>query len=231
MDYGEAIEVLERANEKFEFPVNWGIDLQSEHERYLTEKYAKKPVIVTNYPKDIKAFYMRVNDDGRTVAAMDVLAPGIGDIGGSQREERLEVLDRNMAERGIDKSTRSTTPGTATCAATAWCRTPASASASSAPSPTSLASPTFATQSPSRAPPATRGTDAHTLTLASPRVGLAASRMGAISPAGRRTFAVNGMATLFASFSRTRPAASVRYSSRRGTWRSSIPSTVSPIRP
>jgi asparaginyl-tRNA synthetase len=89
MDYGEAIEVLERANEKFEFPVKWGIDLQSEHERYLTEKHTKKPVIVMNYPKDIKAFYMRVNDDGRTVAAMDVLAPGIGQIiGGSQREER-----------------------------------------------------------------------------------------------------------------------------------------------
>ena len=104
MDYGEAIEVLERANEKFEFPVKWGVDLQSEHERYLTEKYAKKPVIVMNYPKAIKAFYMRVNDDGRTVAAMDVLAPGIGEIiGGSQREERLEVLDRSMAERGIDQ--------------------------------------------------------------------------------------------------------------------------------
>jgi len=104
MDYGEAIQVLERANEKFEFPVKWGIDLQSEHERYLTEKYAKKPVIVMNYPKAIKAFYMRLNDDGRTVAAMDVLAPGIGEIiGGSQREERLEVLDQTMAERGIDK--------------------------------------------------------------------------------------------------------------------------------
>ncbi len=103
MDYGEAIGVLERANEKFEFPVGWGIDLQSEHERYLTEKHAKKPVIVMNYPKDIKAFYMRVNDDGRTVAAMDVLAPGIGEIiGGSQREERLAVLDARMAERGID---------------------------------------------------------------------------------------------------------------------------------
>ena len=104
MDYGEAIQVLERANEKFEFPVKWGIDLQSEHERYLTEKYAKKPVVVMNYPKAIKAFYMRVNDDGRTVAAMDVLAPGIGEIiGGSQREERLDVLDRDMAERGIDR--------------------------------------------------------------------------------------------------------------------------------
>jgi asparaginyl-tRNA synthetase len=104
MDYGEAIRVLERANAKFEFPVGWGIDLQSEHERYLTEKHAGKPVIVVNYPKDIKAFYMRLNDDGRTVAAMDVLAPGIGEIiGGSQREERLEVLDARMAERGIDR--------------------------------------------------------------------------------------------------------------------------------
>jgi asparaginyl-tRNA synthetase len=104
MEYGEAIRVLERAKEKFEFPVKWGIDLQSEHERYLTEKHAKKPVIVTNYPMDIKAFYMRVNDDGRTVAAMDVLAPGIGEIiGGSQREERLDVLDARMIERGIDK--------------------------------------------------------------------------------------------------------------------------------
>jgi asparaginyl-tRNA synthetase len=106
MDYGEAIAVLEKAQgkgEKFDFPVKWGIDLQSEHERYLTEKHAKKPVIVMNYPKDIKAFYMRVNDDGRTVAAMDVLAPGIGEIiGGSQREERLEVLDARMAEMGLD---------------------------------------------------------------------------------------------------------------------------------
>ena len=104
MDYGEAVAVLERSKERFEFPVKWGMDLQSEHERYLTEKYAKKPVVVMNYPKDIKAFYMRVNDGGRTVAAMDVLAPGIGEIiGGSQREERLDVLDARMAERGIDK--------------------------------------------------------------------------------------------------------------------------------
>jgi len=104
MDYGEAISVLERAKEKFEFPVKWGVDLQSEHERYLTEKHAKRPVIVMNYPKAIKAFYMRVNDDGKTVAAMDVLAPGIGEIiGGSQREERLEVLDARMDEIGIDK--------------------------------------------------------------------------------------------------------------------------------
>jgi aspartyl/asparaginyl-tRNA synthetase len=94
----------ERAKEKFEFQVKWGIDLQSEHERFLTEKHAKKPVIVMNYPKDIKAFYMRINDDGRTAVAMEVLAPGIGEIiGGSQREEGLEVLDRSMAERGIDQ--------------------------------------------------------------------------------------------------------------------------------
>ena len=104
MDYNEAISVLERANKKFEFPVKWGMDLQSEHERYLTERHFKRPVIVMNYPKDIKAFYMRVNDDGRTVAAMDVLAPGIGEIiGGSQREERLDVLDNRMEEHGIDK--------------------------------------------------------------------------------------------------------------------------------
>jgi asparaginyl-tRNA synthetase len=79
MDYSEAISVLERAKEKFEFPVKWGIDLQSEHERYLTEKHVKRPVIVLNYPKEIKAYYMRVNDGGRTVAAMGVLAPGIGE--------------------------------------------------------------------------------------------------------------------------------------------------------
>ncbi len=104
MDYGEAIGVLGRANQKFEFPVKWGIDLQSEHERYLSERYAKKPVIVMNYPKEIKAFYMRLNNDERTVAAMDVLAPGIGEIiGGSQREERLDVLDARMAECHIDK--------------------------------------------------------------------------------------------------------------------------------
>jgi asparaginyl-tRNA synthetase len=104
MNYGEAVEILERANEKFEFPVKWGVDLQSEHERYLTEKHVKKPVILMNYPKEIKAFYMRLNDDGRTVAAMDVLAPGIGEIiGGSQREERLDVLDARMTELAIDK--------------------------------------------------------------------------------------------------------------------------------
>src|SRR3954466_13692831 len=101
---GEAIKVLESARAKFEFPVQWGMDLQSEHERYLTEQHAKKPVIVMNYPRAIKAFYMRVNDDGRTVAAMDVLAPGIGEIiGGSQREERLSVLDARMEELKIHK--------------------------------------------------------------------------------------------------------------------------------
>ena len=105
MDYGEAVAILENAKEKFEFPVKWGTDLQSEHERYLTEKHVKKPVIVMNYPKVIKAFYMRVNDDGKTVAAMDVLAPGIGEIiGGSQREERLDILDARMSAAGLDKA-------------------------------------------------------------------------------------------------------------------------------
>jgi asparaginyl-tRNA synthetase len=104
MDYTEAIHILEQAKQKFEFPVSWGIDLQSEHERYLTEKHAGRPVILMNYPKEIKAFYMRVNDDGKTVAAMDVLAPGIGEIiGGSQREERLGMLDARMTEAGLDK--------------------------------------------------------------------------------------------------------------------------------
>jgi asparaginyl-tRNA synthetase len=102
MDYGEAVRALERSGKPFEFPVSWGMDLQSEHERYLTEEFARRPVVVVNYPKEIKAFYMRLNDDGRTVAAMDVLAPGIGEIiGGSQREERLEVLDRRLSELGL----------------------------------------------------------------------------------------------------------------------------------
>ena len=103
MDYAEAVRILENSGQKFEFPVKWGIDLQSEHERYLTEKHVGKPVVLMNYPKGIKAFYMRLNDDGETVAAMDVLAPGIGEIiGGSQREERLDVLDARIAECGID---------------------------------------------------------------------------------------------------------------------------------
>jgi asparaginyl-tRNA synthetase len=99
MDYSEAIDILKASKQSFEFPVAWGLDLASEHERYLTEKHVGRPVVVMNYPKDIKAFYMRLNDDGKTVAAMDVLAPGIGEIiGGSQREERLDVLDSRMDE-------------------------------------------------------------------------------------------------------------------------------------
>ena len=106
IEYTDAIAILERAaqKEKFEFPVSWGIDLQSEHERYLSEKHVGRPVVVTNYPKDIKAFYMRLNDDGRTVAAMDVLAPGIGEIiGGAQREERLDVLDARLDAQDLPK--------------------------------------------------------------------------------------------------------------------------------
>ena len=103
MDYTDAIKILQNAKDKFEYPVSWGTDLQSEHERYLAEKHVKGPLVLMNYPKDIKAFYMRLNDDGKTVAAMDVLAPGIGEIiGGSQREERLDVLDRRMTECGLD---------------------------------------------------------------------------------------------------------------------------------
>ncbi len=105
MDYTEAIGILERAEQKFEYPVRWGMDLQSEHERYLSEQHAKRPVILMNYPKEIKAFYMRLNDDDKTVAAMDVLAPGIGEIiGGSQREERLDVLDARMEAVGLDRA-------------------------------------------------------------------------------------------------------------------------------
>jgi asparaginyl-tRNA synthetase len=107
MDYGDAIKALEAAiakGHKFEFPVNWGVDLQSEHERYLTETLIGRPIVVMNYPKQIKAFYMRLNDDGKTVAAMDVLAPGIGElIGGSQREERLDVLDARLDEMRLPK--------------------------------------------------------------------------------------------------------------------------------
>jgi asparaginyl-tRNA synthetase len=106
MTYTEAIAALEKSERAFEYPVRWGIDLQSEHERYLTEDLVGRPVVVTDYPKEIKAFYMRLNDDGRTVAAMDVLAPGIGEIiGGSQREERLDVLDARIGEMGLDKRT------------------------------------------------------------------------------------------------------------------------------
>ena len=104
VDYTDAVEILINCGEKFEHAVSWGIDLSSEHERYLAEKHFKAPVVVKNYPKEIKAFYMRLNDDGKTVAAMDVLAPGIGEIiGGSQREERLDVLDARLAEMGLNK--------------------------------------------------------------------------------------------------------------------------------
>ena len=103
MEYTEAVAILRRSGRSFEFPVEWGVALQAEHERYLCEEHAGRPVVVLNYPKEIKAFYMRLNDDDRTVAAMDVLAPGIGEIiGGSQREERLDVLDRRIAEMGLD---------------------------------------------------------------------------------------------------------------------------------
>ncbi len=100
MTYTEAVTILENCGESFEYPVSWGIDLASEHERFLAEKHVGRPIVVTDYPKDIKAFYMRLNDDGNTVAAMDVLAPGIGEIiGGSQREERLDVLDSRMDDQ------------------------------------------------------------------------------------------------------------------------------------
>ncbi len=105
IDYGEAIEILKRSGKKFEYAPEWGKDLQTEHERYLTEEHVGRPVVVMNYPEVIKAFYMRLNDDGKTVAAMDVLAPGIGEIiGGSQREERLDVLDARMTKLGLSPS-------------------------------------------------------------------------------------------------------------------------------
>jgi asparaginyl-tRNA synthetase len=103
IDYTDAIGLLQKSGKKFDFPVEWGLDLQTEHERWLTEQHVGRPVVVMNYPEHIKAFYMRLNDDGKTVAAMDVLAPGIGEIiGGSQREERLDVLDARMAQFGLD---------------------------------------------------------------------------------------------------------------------------------
>jgi asparaginyl-tRNA synthetase len=103
LSYTEAVAVLEKSGQGFEFPVKWGADLQSEHERFLTEKHFKSPVILHDYPRSIKPFYMRVNEDGRTVRAMDVLVPRVGEIiGGSQREERLEVLEERMREQGLD---------------------------------------------------------------------------------------------------------------------------------
>jgi len=103
IDYTDAIDILKKSGQKFEYPVAWGVDLQTEHERYLAEKHVGRPVVVMNYPEAIKAFYMRLNDDEKTVAAMDVLAPGIGEIiGGSQREERLDYLDRRMQAFNLD---------------------------------------------------------------------------------------------------------------------------------
>ena len=103
IEYTDAISLLQKSGKKFDYPVEWGLDLQTEHERWLTEEHVGRPVVVTNYPEHIKAFYMRLNDDGKTVAAMDVLAPGIGEIiGGSQREERLDILDARMAQFGLD---------------------------------------------------------------------------------------------------------------------------------
>lgn len=108
LTYTEAIDILEKSKKKFEFPVKWGIDLQSEHERYLAEEYFKKPVFVTDYPKDIKAFYMKLNEDGKTVRAMDLLAPGIGEIiGGSQREDNYDLLVKRMDELSLDKEAYS----------------------------------------------------------------------------------------------------------------------------
>lgn len=102
ISYTEAIAVLEKSDKQFVYPVQWGVDLQTEHERYLTEEVYQKPVFVTDYPKDIKAFYMRQNDDGKTVAAMDLLVPGVGEIiGGSQREERYSQLVAAMQDHGI----------------------------------------------------------------------------------------------------------------------------------
>ncbi len=104
MDYTDAIKILEDSGKKFEYPVSWGVDLQSEHERYLAEEKVGRPIILMNYPKDIKAFYMRMNDDEKTVAAMDILAPGIGElVGGSQREERLDVFDARLDQMGLPK--------------------------------------------------------------------------------------------------------------------------------
>ncbi len=103
--YTEAVELLKKSGKDFEYPVSWGMDLQTEHERYLTEEVFKKPIFVTDYPKEIKAFYMRLNDDGKTVAAMDCLVPGIGEIiGGSQREERLDILLDRMKEMGLNEA-------------------------------------------------------------------------------------------------------------------------------
>ena len=106
LPYTEAVELLQGSGQSFEFPVSYGVDLQTEHERYLTETHFKKPVIVYNYPREIKPFYMRINDDGKTVAAMDLLVPRVGElIGGSQREERLDVLEQRLRDFELDEDT------------------------------------------------------------------------------------------------------------------------------
>ena len=103
--YSDAIDILQKSEERFQYPVEWGLDLQTEHERHITDKHFNRPVFVTDYPKEIKAFYMRLNDDGRTVAAMDLLVPGVGEIiGGSQREERLDYLERKVDEQGLNQT-------------------------------------------------------------------------------------------------------------------------------
>jgi asparaginyl-tRNA synthetase len=105
LTYTQAVQILKQCGKNFEFPVEWGIDLQSEHERYLAEQHCKKPVILTDYPSQIKSFYMRENSDGKTVAAMDVLVPKIGElIGGSQREDRLDLLEKKIAENGLNRA-------------------------------------------------------------------------------------------------------------------------------
>jgi asparaginyl-tRNA synthetase len=103
LPYTEAVEILEKSGKTFDYPVEWGNDLQAEHERYLTETHFQRPVILFDYPRSIKPFYMRVNDDGKTVRAMDILVPGVGEIiGGSQREERLDVIEQRMREQKLD---------------------------------------------------------------------------------------------------------------------------------
>jgi asparaginyl-tRNA synthetase len=145
-----AVELLRKSGEKFEFPVEYGLNLQSEHERWLTEKHFKSPLTVFNYPKEIKPFYMRLNDDGKTVTAMDLLVPGIGEIvGGSQREERLDVLEENLRRHKMNLADYR---WYLDLRATAPCRMPASALALSACSCSSPASQISATSSPSLAP-------------------------------------------------------------------------------
>ena len=143
ISYTEAVELLQKSGEKFEFPVEYGLNLQSEHERWLTEKHFKSPITVFNYPKEIKPFYMRLNDDGKTVTAMDLLVPGIGEIvGGSQREERLDVLEANLRRHNMDLTDYK---WYSICAAMGRCRMQGSASALNGCSCSSPAWQTFAT--------------------------------------------------------------------------------------